>query len=86
VATVAIGGAENAACWPRRSLRLAIPRWTKAVTAEREARVAKVLEADAKCARSGRDVACSSTDDYSRREVVAYPTENLLRPGRRRAQ
>ena len=47
VATVAIGGAENAGLLAAQIIALGDPALAKAVTAEREARLQKVLEADA---------------------------------------
>jgi phosphoribosylaminoimidazole carboxylase PurE protein len=47
VATVAIGGAENAGLLAAQIIALADPALAKAVAAEREARLQKVLEADA---------------------------------------
>jgi phosphoribosylaminoimidazole carboxylase PurE protein len=47
VATVAIGGAENAGLLAAQIIALGDPALAKAVAAEREARLQKVLEADA---------------------------------------
>ena len=47
VATVAIGGAENAGLLAAQIIALGDPTLAKAVAAEREARLQKVLEADA---------------------------------------
>jgi phosphoribosylaminoimidazole carboxylase PurE protein len=47
VATVAISGAENAGLLAAQIIALANPELAKAVSAEREARLRKVLEADA---------------------------------------
>jgi len=47
VATVAIGGAENAGLLAAQIIALGDPSLAKAVAAEREARLQKVLEADA---------------------------------------
>jgi 5-(carboxyamino)imidazole ribonucleotide mutase len=47
VATVAIGGAENAGLLAAQIIALGDPVLAKAVAAEREARLQKVLEADA---------------------------------------
>jgi 5-(carboxyamino)imidazole ribonucleotide mutase len=47
VATVAIGGAENAGLLAAQIIALGDSALAKAVTAEREARLQKVLEADA---------------------------------------
>ena len=47
VATVAIGGAENAGLLAAQIIALGDPAPAKAVAAEREARLQKVLEADA---------------------------------------
>ena len=47
VATVAIGGAENAGLLAAQIIALGDPAVAKAVAAEREARLQKVLEADA---------------------------------------
>jgi len=46
VATVAIGGAENAGLLAAQIIALGEPALAKAVTTEREARLQKVLEAD----------------------------------------
>lgn len=47
VATVAIGGAENAGLLAAQIIALGNPELAKAVAAERESRLRKVLEADA---------------------------------------
>ncbi len=47
VATVAIGGAENAGLLAAQIIALGNPEVAKALSAEREARLRKVLEADA---------------------------------------
>ena len=47
VATVAIGGAENAGLLAAQIIALGDPALAKAVAVEREARLQKVLEADA---------------------------------------
>ena len=47
VATVAIGGAENAGLLAAQIIALSDPALSKAVAAEREARLQRVLEADA---------------------------------------
>jgi 5-(carboxyamino)imidazole ribonucleotide mutase len=47
VATVAIGGAENAGLLAAQIVAISDPALSKRVEAEREARLRKVLEADA---------------------------------------